>query len=446
MSNPPLTDRPALVRPAMPLVVMNLATVGAHFLDSLMVAPLGDAALAAIFPASILIVLFQVTFAHILTGVTTLAAQAVGRGDPRAAGHIAVQGLLLGAALGLILLLSHPLRSRLFLWWGLPPEVARLAEQFFAVCLFAMFPALLSAALAAFFTAVLRTRIVLLSALAGTALNILLNYLLIEGRHGLPALGIAGAAWGTLGNETAKALILLLAFLSARTRLPFHLRPAIPDLRVLLPIIRIGIGPAMLVAFDIFAWGVLITAMIARFGEAHLAANTIAVRYVQLAFMPPLAIGAALTAVVGQCIGAGRHDLAESAIWRAFRINAIYMVIVGVLFLFLSQPLLRLFTSDPTILHAGTLIFYCIAAYQAFDAMYLTFSMALRGAGDTLVPALIVLALASTLLVGGGLALTLLAPQLASLGPWIATTVYTAALGLAMLARFRSGRWKSIRL
>jgi MATE family multidrug resistance protein len=86
------------------------------------------------------------------------------------------------------------------------------------------------------------------------------------------------------------------------------------------------------------------------------------------------------------------------------------------------------------------------ATFQAFDAVAMTISGALRGAGDTVVPGLVTVLLAWSLIVGGGTALVIFAPGLESLGGWMAAASYIVGLAIFLLVRFRSGKWKSKRL
>jgi MATE family multidrug resistance protein len=87
-----------------------------------------------------------------------------------------------------------------------------------------------------------------------------------------------------------------------------------------------------------------------------------------------------------------------------------------------------------------------VAAFQFFDAIAMMISGALRGAGDTVWPGIATLILSWTCIVGGGYALVMWAPQLESLGPWIAAAIYIAALCLALSWRFATGRWKAMSL
>jgi MATE family multidrug resistance protein len=129
------------------------------------------------------------------------------------------------------------------------------------------------------------------------------------------------------------------------------------------------------------------------------------------------------------------------------------MTSMGLLFILFREPMVRLFIDADTppqeaatIIALGGQFLIATAAFQFFDAIAMTLSGALRGAGDTIWVGVVTVILSWTIIVGGGLALIHLAPQLSSLGPWIAAASYIILLSLAILARFLRGHWRSIRL
>mgnify|MGYP001319063022 CR=1 FL=1 len=94
----------------------------------------------------------------------------------------------------------------------------------------------------------------------------------------------------------------------------------------------------------------------------------------------------------------------------------------------------------------GKTLMICAAVFQTVDAMGVVCTGALRGAGDTIWPGIVTLILSWVFIVGGGWALVALAPELGSLGPWIAASVYIILYGLAMFLRWEGGRWRRIKL
>lgn len=435
---------PAFLRAALPLIAINLAATGMQFVDAYMVSVLGDEALAAVFPAGMMY-LIPLSFGWgLMASLNTFVAQKLGQGEKQGCGHYTLHGLVLGIAFGVAMLALWPAGTVIFGWMGHAPEVQVLEAEYFRISLLGAVPSLVVSGLASFFTALLRTRTLLLAAVGATILNIVFNYAFIYGRLGAPAMGLAGSAVGTVLATWCQAGFLIMVFWSRSLREEFGTARWRPESALWGRILRLGSPAGGQFVFDLFMWGVLITWMIGLFGTVHLAANTIVVRYLHLAFMPPMALAGVLTARVGHAIGDGAPARARQITGYAFQLIGIYMVLTGLLFFCLREDMIGLFTANPEIIRAGAKILVCAAVYQIFDAMFLTYSHALRGAGDTLWPAALLFVYATVFLVGGGLLTITFFPQWGSLGPWIATTVYVVMLGSTLLWRWHSGRWVGI--
>jgi MATE family multidrug resistance protein len=186
--------------------------------------------------------------------------------------------------------------------------------------------------------------------------------------------------------------------------------------------------------------------VMAKAGNAAMAANMFTFRFMSVSFMPAIGIGTAVTALVGRYIGMGRFDLAEQRAHLGFKVNAIYMLTCGLFFLIFRHELMRLFTDDPEVLRLGAQMLVFAAVFQFADALYVSYTGALRGAGDTFVPAVATGVLNWSMTVGLGLLVVKLWPQWGAVGPWVIATLYGLTLSIFMVRRFRRGAWKRIRL
>ena len=183
-----------------------------------------------------------------------------------------------------------------------------------------------------------------------------------------------------------------------------------------------------------------------QFGTRAMAANTFMLRYMCVSFMPAFGISAAVTALVGRYIGRGQHNLAVIRANLGFKVAAIYMLSCGVFFVVGRHLLMHLFTDDPEVLRIGSMLLVFAAIYQFFDAIYITYNGALRGAGDTLVPAIATAVLCWSITVFGGYLVARIRPQWGPAGPWTVATIYGVILGIFIYVRFRRGGWRSIHL
>jgi len=157
-------------------------------------------------------------------------------------------------------------------------------------------------------------------------------------------------------------------------------------------------------------------------------------------------MGTALTAAVGRTIGRGRKDLAMKQTSVCLRVSMIYMGLVGICFFVFRNALMRFWSTDTQVIHAGIEILICAAIYQAFHAARTIYSGSLRGAGDTVWLAIISAVGAVVILGLGGAMMAWLFPGLEALGPWIAATASIILVGLANRRRFKSNKWMDINL
>jgi multidrug resistance protein, MATE family len=129
------------------------------------------------------------------------------------------------------------------------------------------------------------------------------------------------------------------------------------------------------------------------------------------------------------------------------------MGLCGLLFVVFRQPLVQLFIEKGTppeevaaLVRLGSLMLIACACFQLFDAAAMVMSGALRGAGDTVFPGLATIVASWMIIVGGGLAMVQFFPGLESLGPWIAAATYIFSLCVMLVWRFKTGKWKAIKL
>jgi MATE family multidrug resistance protein len=173
-----------------------------------------------------------------------------------------------------------------------------------------------------------------------------------------------------------------------------------------------------------------------------------------LSFMPAIGFSVAVTSLVGKYIGAGDPDTAVARARLGLRLTMVYMTICGIVFFVFRHGLISLFVAGQEvtaeqaqeIITVGGKLMICAAVFQTVDAFGITYTGALRGAGDTVWPGMVTIFYSWALIVGGGWSIAVLWPELESVGPWIAAATYVIVYGLTMWWRFETGRWRSISL
>jgi putative MATE family efflux protein len=294
--------------------------------------------------------------------------------------------------------------------------------------------------IAAFFRGIGDTRTPLVAAVVANGINAVLAYGLVLGKLGLPAWGIAGAGVATSIAEGVGAVLLFAALFRPGVVRAFATRPVAPNLRAIRRFLRTSapIGGQWLLDMSAFA---LFTTLVARMGNASMAANQAMLSLLSLSFMQAVGISLAATTLVGRYKGA--RDLASAA--RSFRsaakLGLLLAAVVAALFVAIPEQLLRMYVDDPQVLAFGRPLLALGAAFQLFDAMAIVAAGSLRGAGDTRWPFVVQTSLAWTLrlplawlfamTLGGGV-----------VGAWYAEFVFVAVLSAAFVWRFRSGAWQ----
>lgn len=452
-SEPSLLQAATSRRPLAELLFLALPTVAQmasytvmQFIDRLMLARVGDLEASSAGTAGITFFCFLGFGFGVLLVVNTLVSQSFGRQDYTSTGRYLWQGIWFGVLFGLLTISMFPLSERIFLAMGHEPRFAALEGQYFAICTLGAPVKLAAVAMSQFLLGLHRPNIVFVGAICGVVVNIFCNWLLIFGNWGLPALGVAGAAWGTNAAVTVELLVMGLFLARPAISSVYNTRDWRPDLKMTRTLLRIGVPAGFQLICDITAWMVFMNVILAAFGTAAVAANSFAFTYMHVCFMPAIGVGHAVTALVGKYIGAGKPDLATRRAHLGFFVCAIYMVAAGAAMAVFRYELIGVFSSDPQIIQIGATLMLFVAAYQVFDAMFVVYVGALRGAGDTLVPAAVQAVLVWLIVVLGGFLAVRYAPAWGVAGPWTLASIFGAILGLFLLIRFQRGGWKNIRL
>ncbi|MDX1385019.1 MAG: MATE family efflux transporter, partial [Thermoanaerobaculia bacterium] len=317
-----------------------------------------------------------------------------------------------------------------------------------------------------FFFGMHRPKVVTLSAAVGNTTNVVANYVLIFGEQGLPglglpgvpgvpAMGLAGAALGTVLGTVVELAIPAAIFLGPRMNRELGTRAAWrPSLEAIRGLFRIGWPGALQFGNEIVCWSIFMTVLVGRFGENHMTAAWVALGYMHLSFMPAVGLSVAVTSLVGRYIGAGSPDVAQARTRLGLAMALVYMSGCALVFLLFGGPLVSIFVGGDVvsadqareIVRIGSALMVFAAVFQTVDALGIVYTGALRGAGDTVWPGVVTVVYSWLFIVAGGWAMTELWPQLQSVGPWVGASVYIFAFGITMAIRFESGRWRSIKL
>lgn len=433
---------------ALPTVAQMASYTAMQFLDVWMLTRPGVAPDSATAAANAGILMFSVVSLGMgtLFIVNTLASQAYGRRDFPACGRYLWQGIWFALLYSLPLLPLVLFTIPAFRFLGHEPHLASMENTFLRITLACVSFKLIGTAANQYLLAINRP----MTVFAGTAVGMLANavaaYVLIFGKLGFPALGVVGSAHAmNIGVVVETLTFLLFAFLSPSRR-TYHALDWRPRPAELMTLLRLGIPSGVQILADVLAWFLFSAWVMGQFGNDAMAANVIMFRYLSVSFMPAFGMGTAVTALVGRYIGRQRPDLAEHRARLGFRVTAAYGLCCVALYVLAREPLIRFFHPDDAVLRLGMTLLTVAAVYQFFDILYIIYYGALRGVGDTFVPAVATAGLCWGITVLGGYLTAHYLPHLGPIAPWCVATLYGAILGTFMYARWRRRRWLSIHL
>ena len=422
-----------------PMVGAQLAQLGIHTTDVVIIGQLGATSLAAIVLAAQFFFNILIFGAGLAVAVVPMVAQAFGRGDIVATRRSVRMGMW--ASIGYAALVSPLFWNAEAIWLaiGQKPEVAALAADYVHVSQFGLLPALLFGVLRAFVGGIGRAGVILYVTLATLLINAVLAYALVLGHFGLPELGMFGAAIVSVLVQWAGFLFLAgYIVMRPETRAyELFVRFWRPDWAALVEVIQLGlpVGITMLAEVGFFAAGSL---LMGNIGTLELAAHGIALQLASIAFMVPLGMSQAATVRVGIAHGRGDYPNLVRAAITAVAISSCFSVLGTVLFLSFPYALGSIFvdTSAPNthaVLQIAVPLILVAGFFQFIDGIQALAAGLLRGLKDARMP--MVIALISYWPIGFLLAFLLAFPAgLAGIGVWLGFLLglFSAAVMLSL--------------
>lgn len=432
---------------AIPLVLSAGSLAIMNVIDRLLLTWYDTDALAAAMPAGMLHWTIMSVPIGVVLYVNTFVAQYDGAGQPGKVVASVWQGVWIALVSGLALLACIPLAPQLLGMANHAPAVLALEIDYFVHLCWGSAAFTLANAFSCFYTGRRATHVVMWVNVASVLVNFVLDYLLIFGVGPFPELGIVGAAWGTVAARVAATAlyIVLLKRFTDPAEYDFRGFPK-PDPKLFKRVLKFGLPNGVHFFIDVFGFTVFVF-LVGSIGPLELAATSLAFNLNALAFIPLFGFGMAVTTLVGNRVGEGRPDIAEQTTWNAFKVSAVWMTIFALVFVLLPDLVLYLYSlgnsEEFAEVHEYVVVLLrFVSAYCFFDAMAVVFSAAVRGAGDTRFPMLITLVCCWLIMVVPTAVMNAYGGNL--FWSWAACTAYIVIVGFAMLARFLTGRWKTM--
>ena len=439
-------------RVATPIIISMMSFTLMQFVDRIFLAHHSSVALRAALPAGTLSFTLTSFFQGLAGFSGTFVAQYHGAGRREECSRVTAQGIWLGILTWPLCIAVIPLGFWLLSIAGHPADVLAAEKTYMGILMLGGGMLGIQNALAGFFSGRGDTGTPMRANIVGNLANVVLNYALIFGHWGFPAMGIAGAAIATVAASALTWAILLFHYFRARFRDEFGtLKNWRIEWSLMKPLLRFGVPAALQTLQDVGAFAFFVV-LLGRLAPADMAASNIAFSINNLAFMPLLGMGAAATIVVGQYKGAGDTATATRAGLSALKIAWVYMGVMALSFLLFPEAYFALFTGDgpdkvplEDVIETGRWLMLMLAGWGFLDAVSLVLAGALKGAGDTRF-VLIAATIATWLIWMPGELILILWLEAGLLAAWLYMTVFVLLLAGIFGWRFCRGGWKHINM
>ncbi len=429
-----------------PVTAESVLQMMVGMVGSAMVGRIGATAVGAVGLSSRVTQLSWALFFGVATGATVLVARSLGAGNQDAARHTARQALMTSVGLVSILTIISFFFARPFLvMLNADADLLAASMQYLGVALWSLPLVAVMQTVGGILRGAGNTKTPMHIAIIVNIINLAINWLLIFGNLGFPALGIRGAAWAALISQGCGAAMGLYALYTplGQIHLTWSDRTKV-DWREVKRVLQVGIPSSAESLFWQMAT-IILTSLIVTFGKIPLAAHQQGLQAESLSYMPAAGFGIAATAFVGQSLGAGNLPLAKRYI-RQITIWGLYLTCItaGILF-FVPGVVMSILTNDQQVIALGSKYLMLMAIAQFPQQVSGVLNGALRGAGDTAAP--MVIAGIGMWLIRIPLSFYLSRTWgLGIIGVWLAMTIDLFVRFALSYWRFRQGRWQTTQL
>lgn len=385
------TQAKALLRLGGPMIVNNLAVAGMGFADAVMAGSLGARELAAVAVGGSFWFLGFTLCLGILMAISPIVARHFGAGNYDLIGRYTRQGIYLAVLMGVPLtLIGQYAAAPLLAKFGIDPDFRELTIGYVSAIMYGAPAIFVFLALRFTTEGVGRTRPIMYTSIFALSCNVFLNYVLMFGHFGAPALGAVGCGYASAISMWLVMIALASHMILSRHYRRFHIFSKVAPLRlsVFKEIIYLGVPIAITITAEAGLFSAVSILMGTR-GTNITAAHQIAISFSSTTFMIPLALSGATTVMVGQLIGKGKY--------REARVNGVagillcggFMTLSAAFLLVFRDAVVGLYTDDVAVTGIAISLLLMAAIFQIADGVQIGAAGALRGFKDTTVPMVI---------------------------------------------------------
>jgi putative MATE family efflux protein len=373
---------------------------------------------------------------------TAMVARRIGEKDPEAAARSGAQAILL--SVGITVLISIPgfiYADEILRLLGAEEEATQVGGNYTRIMMGGSQVIMLLFLINGIFRGAGDAMMAMRSLWLANICNIILCPLLIRGLGPIPAMGVTGAAIATTLGRGAGVLYQIYHLFKHDNTAKIRLRHFMPDLKLIRTVFSIALPGVLQFLIGSGSW-IVLASLVVQTGQSEASAGyQIAIRVVMFFLLPAWGMSNAAATLVGQNLGAKNPSRAEESVKLTAKYNAIFMLVVSVIFLLLAEPIVKFFTIDPMVSYYAVLAMRVVASGYVFYGLGMVMMNAFNGAGDTRTPTFINL----FGFWGVQIPLAYLLAKTFRMGPlgvFIAIPVAETVITLIAWFLFRKGKWK----
>jgi putative MATE family efflux protein len=390
---------------AWPIMLSFFFQTAYNLVDALWVGRLSGNALAAVNVSQITLFIVVSLGLGITVGSGVLIAMSIGAGEKEKAEKVLGQAFVLSAVLAVAFsILALSFRSSFLRMSGATGAIFPLAMDYFTVVSAGSILLFLLIVIVFAFNSQGDNKTVTILFAISTAINAVLDPILIFGWIGAPALGVAGAAYATLFSQFVMLIVGILLLSSPKMMIRFHFRNLRAKWKSVRKVLSIGFPAAMTQVLGPLSLALLYLVISSIFREEGVAGISIGFRVETFAFLPGIGFGTAAMAIIGQNVGARNFQRAKEAYKKAALYAFLAGSAIGLISVFFSRAIAGSFTTDPTITgYAASYLVSVPLTYGFLGLMFVSIS-SFQATGKSW-PGFWILLTRGVLMVGGSLLL-----------------------------------------
>ncbi|WP_347175286.1 MATE family efflux transporter [Polaribacter uvawellassae] len=376
---------------------------------------------------------------------TAVVARRIGEKDAVGANQAAIQVIILGVAIAMIIsVIGIIYPKEILALMGAEPDLIEEGFGYTKILLGGNITIMLLFLINAIFRGAGNASIAMWTLILSNGLNIILDPIFIFGFGPIPAYGVEGAAIATTIGRGTAVVWQLIALFYGFGKIKIAVKDVVIRISVMINLIKVSLGGIGQFLIGTSSW-VFLMRIMSEFGSEVLAGYTIAIRIMMFTLMPAWGMSNAAATLVGQNLGAKKPDRAEKSVWKTSKYAAYFMGFVSIIYMVFASTFLSWFSDNPEVVKNGALCLQIIAAGYVFYAYGMVVIQSFNGSGDTKTPTYInfVCFWLFQLPFAYIVAITF---EAGPIGVFLSITIAEILIAIIGIWFFKKGKWKTVQV